>query len=104
MEFTPPVAAYPPGPARTRLLQRVIGEIEQIPLVAAVGATTVNPLGGGDWGAPVYIDGRGEASVARCLQRQPSSRQSESPARHGDSAPCADGISTGATTRAGRPS
>jgi len=63
VEYTPPVATYAPGPARTRLMQRVIDEIARLPGVAAVGATTVNPLGGGDWGAPVNIEGRGDGSV-----------------------------------------
>ncbi len=64
VEFTPPVATYPPGIRRTQLLHRVIDEIERIPGISSVGATTVNPLGGGDWSAPVEIDGHPPASAA----------------------------------------
>jgi predicted permease len=63
LAFTPAEASYPPGPARTRLMHAVIDAVGELPAVAAVGATTVNPLGGGDWGAPVTIEGRGAGSV-----------------------------------------
>ena len=63
VEFTPAVATYPPGAPRAQLLHRVIDEIERLPGVAAVGATTVNPLGGGDWSAPVQIEGHRDASA-----------------------------------------
>ncbi|MGH9139987.1 MAG: ABC transporter permease, partial [Vicinamibacterales bacterium] len=63
LEFTPPIASYQPGPARTRLVHRVIDEVQRLPGIAAVGATIVNPLGGGDWGAPVNIEGRGDGSL-----------------------------------------
>ena len=63
LEFTPAAASYPPGAPRTQLLHRVIDELERLPRIAAVGATTVNPLGGGDWSAPVNIEGRGDGST-----------------------------------------
>ena len=62
LEFTPPVANYTPGAARTQLLHRVIDEVQRLPGIAVVAATTVNPLGGGDWSAPVNIEGRGDAT------------------------------------------
>ena len=64
LEFTPAVANDAPGPARTLLLHRVIDELQRVPGIASVGATIVNPLGGGDWGAPVNIEGRGDGSAA----------------------------------------
>jgi predicted permease len=64
LEFTPAVATYPPGAPRALLLRRVIDELGRLPGLAAVGATTVNPLGGGDWSAPVQIEGRGDTSSA----------------------------------------
>jgi putative ABC transport system permease protein len=63
MEFTPATSSYPPGPARTQLLQRVIDQLQRTSGVSEAAATTVNPLGGGDWGAPVNIDGRGVESA-----------------------------------------
>ncbi len=63
VEFTPAVATYPPGAPRAQLFQRVLEEIGRLPGVTAVGATTVNPLGGGDWSAPVQIEGLQHASA-----------------------------------------
>jgi putative ABC transport system permease protein len=62
LALTPAEASYAPGGPRTQLLHRVIDEVGRLPGVAVVGATTVNPLGGGDWSAPVDVEGRGDGS------------------------------------------
>ena len=56
MELTPPATRYAPGVARTTLMQRLVEEIGGVPGVVRAAATTVNPLGGGTWGAPVITE------------------------------------------------
>ncbi len=63
LEFTPAVSSYAPGLPRTQLLHRLVHELHRLPGVAIAGATTVNPLGGGDWSAPVTIERLGDGTV-----------------------------------------
>lgn len=44
-------------------MKRLIDTIQQLPGVASVGATIVNPLGGGDWSAPVNIEKRSNGAA-----------------------------------------
>ncbi|HEY6387735.1 MAG TPA: ABC transporter permease [Candidatus Acidoferrum sp.] len=57
MQITPSHINYPPGSRRTVLVDRMLQTIRATPGVAAAAATTVNPLGGGTWGAPIIIEG-----------------------------------------------
>jgi len=53
VELTPPAASYPPGVKRSVLARQILDEVRSTPSIANAGVTTVNPLGGGTWGAQV---------------------------------------------------
>ena len=56
MQVSPSPAAYPPGPARSVLASRLIEELRSTPGIEEAAITTVNPLGGGTWGAAVISE------------------------------------------------
>ncbi|HEV3141790.1 MAG TPA: ABC transporter permease [Vicinamibacterales bacterium] len=53
IELSPPPAAYPSAESRSTLVRRIVEEVRATPAVARAAVTTVNPLGGGTWGAAV---------------------------------------------------
>jgi predicted permease len=56
IELTPSVDAYPAGAARSELMRRLVEQVRSSPGVVAAAVTTVNPLGGGTWGAPAITE------------------------------------------------
>jgi putative ABC transport system permease protein len=56
MELTPPAERYRPGAARAALVRRIVDEVAGAPGVVRAAVTTVNPLGGGTWAAPVITE------------------------------------------------
>jgi putative ABC transport system permease protein len=56
MELTPSSAAYPAGAARGELARRIVERVRAEPGVISAAITTVNPLGGGTWGAPAISE------------------------------------------------
>lgn len=57
LSITPPDAAFPVGPSRSALFQRILDEVKATPGVENAGITTTNPLGGGTWSSSVVIQG-----------------------------------------------
>jgi putative ABC transport system permease protein len=56
MEVSPSPTAYAPGPARSVLASRLVEELLASPGIQKAAITTVNPLGGGTWGAPAITE------------------------------------------------
>jgi len=57
MEATPSVARHPRSAGRAQFIRQVQDTIGALPGVTSAGVTTVNPLGGGTWGASVVVEG-----------------------------------------------
>jgi len=56
IEVTPPPAAYGDAARRSMLVHRLVAEVSSVPGVARAAVTTVNPIGGGTWGAAIVSD------------------------------------------------
>jgi putative ABC transport system permease protein len=64
VKITPPWNDYPTAEKRQALVRGVLAEVERLPGVASLAATTVNPLGGGSWTAPVVVEGLNTSPTA----------------------------------------
>ena len=53
MELTPPLERYPGADRRAALVRDVVAAVSAEPRIGRVAVTSVNPLGGGSWVAPV---------------------------------------------------
>jgi putative ABC transport system permease protein len=56
IEITPPPAAYGDGERRAALIRQLVEQVSAVPGVVRSGVTTVNPLGGGTWGAAIVSE------------------------------------------------
>jgi putative ABC transport system permease protein len=56
LELTPTPSAYADGARRAGLMRRLVEEVSAVPGIARAAVTTVNPLGGGTWGAAIVSD------------------------------------------------
>jgi putative ABC transport system permease protein len=56
IELTPAPSAYGDAARRAGLMRRLIDELSAVPGVVSAAVTTVNPLGGGTWGATIVSD------------------------------------------------
>jgi putative ABC transport system permease protein len=56
IELTPPPSAYGGGARRADLMRRLVEDVSGVPGVVRAAVTTVNPLGGGTWGAAIVSD------------------------------------------------
>jgi putative ABC transport system permease protein len=56
IELTPPASAYADPARRTALMRQIVDEVSAVPGVVRAAVTTVNPLGGGTWGASIVSE------------------------------------------------
>jgi len=56
IEITPPLSAYGDGERRAVLIRQLVEQVSAVPGVVRAGVTTVNPLGGGTWGAAIVSE------------------------------------------------
>jgi putative ABC transport system permease protein len=56
LEVSPPEAEYSAGPRKLALARRALEEIKNTPAIADAAITTVNPLGGTNWGIAVVTE------------------------------------------------
>jgi putative ABC transport system permease protein len=56
IELTPDTNRYAAGAPRASLIRRIVDATSSAPGVVSAAVTTVNPLGGGTWGAPVVTE------------------------------------------------
>ncbi len=57
LQITPPVSRYAAGEPRGILVRQILEKVRSAPGIVAAGVTTVNPLGGTTWSAPVAVEG-----------------------------------------------
>src|SRR5204862_5377561 len=67
MEVTLPETAFPAGAPRIEAVRRIVSSVRAVPGVDAAAVTTVNPLGGGTWGAAVASEDAAQRDPSAAL-------------------------------------